>query len=220
MEKKQSPVDENKILQSSGLKYSYPGQKALELPDLSCEPAGKLLITGQSGSGKTTLLHLISGLLRIQQGDVKLLGESLKGMSQSALDRFRGRHIGLVFQQARFISSLRVIDNVCAAQYFGTGKSDRQEAMRLLEALGIQSKAQGYTQGLSGGERQRLSIARALASKPEVVMADEPTSSLDDVHAEAVYHLLSTECSSRGASLIVVSHDQRLKDKFQNVVSL
>jgi len=213
-------VENQPILKSSQLKYSYPGQPEISFPDFVCDRGGHLLITGNSGTGKTTLLHLLSGLLRVQKGDVEIAGKNLKDFSQAELDRFRGRHVGLVFQQPRFISSLSVIDNIAAAQYFGAGKSDRSAALGLLESLGIADKASKPTGELSGGERQRLAIARALAAKPAVVMADEPTSSLDDENAELVYNLLARESSDYNAALVVVSHDGRLKEKFQNRVEL
>jgi len=192
----------------------------MSFPEFSCARGGHLLITGNSGKGKTTLLHLLSGLLKVQEGSVEIAGKNLKNFSRAELDRFRGKHIGLVFQQPRFISSLSVIDNILAAQYFGMGKSERKAAFELLKSLGIESKAGNATGELSGGERQRLAIARALASKPAIVMADEPTSSLDDENAERVYSLLSHESAEYNAALVVVSHDSRLKAKFENKVSL
>jgi putative ABC transport system ATP-binding protein len=208
------------ILITRSLRYAYAGQPAIEFPNITCQREGRLLITGNSGRGKTTLLHLISGLLRVQFGEILLEGQNLAGLSQKELDLFRGRHIGLVFQQPRFIGALTVLDNVCAAQFFGKRKSDRMKATHLLGQLGIAQYASKSTGQLSGGERQRLAIACALASQPSVVMADEPTSSLDDQNAEAVYALISKECAMNGAALIVVSHDQRLKDKFENRVEL
>ena len=178
------------------------------------------MITGNSGSGKTTLLHLISGLLKIQKGEV-IIGESnLSQFNQKELDSFRGKNIGLVFQQPKFISSINVLANIQAAQFFGAGKVDKSVAMNLLNELGIGSKAQKNTNQLSGGERQRLAIARALAAKPKIVLADEPTSSLDDENAELVYELLHQEALKNHATLIVVTHDQRLKSKFENIVAL
>lgn len=178
------------------------------------------MITGNSGSGKTTLLHLLSGLLKIQDGKI-IIGESnLSEFNQKELDRFRGKNIGLVFQQPKFISSINVLANIQAAQFFGRGKVDKSAALTLLDELGIAEKAQKNTNQLSGGERQRLAIARALAAKPKIVLADEPTSSLDDENAELVYELLHQEALKNGATLIVVTHDQRLKSKFENIVAL
>lgn len=213
-------MENQPILKTSQLKYFYPGQPEISFPDFTCASGGHLLITGNSGTGKTTLLHLLSGLLRVQKGDVEIAGKNLSTFSQAELDRFRGRHVGLVFQQPRFISSLSVMDNIAAAQYFGSGSSNRPAALELLKSLGIAGKANKRTGELSGGERQRLAIARALASKPSIVMADEPTSSLDDENAELVYNLLARESADYNAALVVVSHDSRLKEKFENRVSL
>lgn len=192
----------------------------ISFPDFEVLNNERLLITGNSGTGKTTLLHLLSGLLRVQKGEIAIAGSRLGNMSQQKLDKFRGENIGLVFQQPKFIRALSVIENVLTAQYFGNGKVDSERALFLLSKLGIESMANKQTRHLSGGERQRLAIARALAAKPKILLADEPTSSLDDMNAEAVYNLLATESEENGASLIVVSHDQRLKGHFKNRVEL
>ena len=212
--------DNTPILSVNNLSYAYPNGSVIQFPDFSVNDQEDLLITGNSGSGKTTLLHLISGLLKIQKGEV-IIGESnLSQFNQKELDSFRGKNIGLVFQQPKFISSINVLANIQAAQFFGAGKVDKSVAMNLLNELGIGSKAQKNTNQLSGGERQRLAIARALAAKPKIVLADEPTSSLDDENAELVYELLHQEALKNHATLIVVTHDQRLKSKFENIVAL
>lgn len=202
------------------MRYSYTGQAELQFPDISCMRGNHLLLTGNSGVGKTTLLHLLSGLLHVQQGEVIIDGIRLGDLNQKKLDRFRGSHVGLVFQQPRFVSALSVVDNILAAQFFGTGTSSRPKAVTLLEELGIADKADKMTNYLSGGERQRLAIARALAAGPPLVFADEPTSSLDDANAEMVYELLVKEAALNAATLVVVSHDQRLKSRFQNQIAL
>jgi putative ABC transport system ATP-binding protein len=208
------------ILHTSSLSYNYPGQAGLHFPDISCMRGHHLLITGNSGVGKTTLLHLLSGLLHVQHGQVVIDGIRLGELNQKELDRFRGSHVGLVFQQPRFVSALSVVDNILAAQFFGTGSSSRTKAVVLLEELGIADKADKMTNHLSGGERQRLAIARALAAGPPLVFADEPTSSLDDANADMVYELLVKEAARNGATLVVVSHDQRLKSRFQYQIAL
>lgn len=192
----------------------------ISFPDFDVTENERLLITGNSGTGKTTLLHLLSGLLMVQKGEITISGSNLSTFSQQKLDRFRGRNIGLVFQQPKFIGALSVLENVLTAQYFGSGNVDSKRALSLLSKLGIEEKANKQTRHLSGGERQRLAIARALAAKPKILLADEPTSSLDDVNAEAVYNLLADESKENGANLIVVSHDQRLKANFKNKVNL
>ncbi len=209
-----------KMLQTEALTYQYPGQPPLLFPDILCAKGSHLLLTGNSGVGKTTLLHLLSGLLRVQDGDVVISGTSIKDLNQKELDKFRGSHIGLVFQQPRFVAALTALENILAAQYFGRGASDRSQALQLLDELGIAGKASKMTNHLSGGERQRLAIARAVAADPVVIFADEPTSSLDDTNASLVYELLVREAGLKGATLVVVSHDQRLKPKFTQHIDL
>lgn len=210
----------NSILSVNDLSYTYKNGSEIRFPDFNLNKGSDLLIIGNSGSGKTTLLHLLSGLLKIQKGSVNVGDVNLANLNQGQLDNFRGKNIGLIFQQPKFISSISVLENIKAAQFFGTGNVDVREASNLLTELGIGDKAKKSTNELSGGERQRLAIARALAAKPTLVLADEPTSSLDDVNAELVYELLRNEAIKNSATLIVVSHDQRLKSKFENIVAL
>ena len=208
------------ILSVNKLSYAYANGSVIRFPDFLVKHGEDLLITGNSGSGKTTLLHLLSGLLKVKDGEIIIGESSLSELNQKELDRFRGKNIGLVFQQPKFISSINVLANIQAAQYFGTGTVDKSAALTLLNELGITEKAKKNTNQLSGGERQRLAIARALAAKPKIVLADEPTSSLDDENAELVYELLHREAMKNGATLIVVTHDQRLKMKFENIIAL
>lgn len=210
---------EETILKVSDLSYSY-GSEILRFPDFVCDSKSHLLISGNSGVGKTTLLHLLSGIRHVQKGSVEILGSKLEEMNQSELDKFRGQNLGIIFQQPGFIKSLTAMENLLAAQYFGGKGGDKKKAVDLLAELGIPEKANEKTQALSGGERQRLAIARALACNPAILLADEPTSSLDDDNAETVYELLVSEADRNNALLVVVSHDQRLKSKFTNRVAL
>lgn len=179
-----------------------------------------MLITGRSGVGKTTLLHLLGGLRKVQEGHLLIKGEDLAQMSNKQRDAFRGRHIGFVLQQPLFIHSLNAMENVLSAQFFGMKRVDRSFAERLMTELGIASQKDKKTSEMSGGERQRLAIARALSTKPDLVLADEPTSSLDDDNALNVMKLLKREAESNGASLIIVTHDGRLKGHFENRIEL
>ncbi|MEM9051651.1 MAG: ATP-binding cassette domain-containing protein, partial [Bacteroidota bacterium] len=172
------------------------------------------------GVGKTTLLHLIGGLLSIPKGEIWISDVALSSLSNQERDTFRGNNIGFVLQQPHFIQSLTVLENVKAAQYFGKNEVNEDEAVRLLNELGIEKYKSKKTNQLSGGERQRLSIARALSISPAIVLADEPTSSLDDFNALKVYELLVKEADANDATLVVVTHDNRLKAKFKNRVEL
>lgn len=208
------------VLKTSELSYRYPEGEGLSFPDFNSRKGEHLLISGKSGVGKTTLLHLLGGLSSVQSGSIWVNNKEMSAMSKSERDAFRGKHIGFIFQQASFIQSLNVLENVLAAQYFGAKKVDRSFAMRLLSELGIENYAKKKTNELSGGERQRLSIARALSTSPDLVLADEPTSSLDDVNAMKVLDLMVSEAEQNGATLVVVTHDNRLKSKFENQVAL
>lgn len=192
----------------------------LSFPNLDCTKGGKLLLLGNSGCGKTTLLHLMCGLLRPRQGKIEVQGQDLAALKGKDLDRFRGEHFGIIFQQSHFIQSLSVLENL-AVPHFLLGQSfPKTKALELLESLGISHKAQAKPQALSVGEQQRASIARALIHQPSIVLADEPTSALDDDSTAAVISLLEEQCAFAGASLIVVTHDQRLKSRYNNRIEL
>jgi putative ABC transport system ATP-binding protein len=212
--------DSSHVLKTSDLSYVHQGSAKLAFPDIQCRRGEHLLITGKSGVGKTTLLHLLGGLRSVQEGKLWINGRELSAMSHKERDRFRGSHIGFVFQQPLFIQSVNALENVLAAQFFGTGSVDRPMAERLLGELRIAELGGKKTSELSGGERQHLAIARALATKPDLVLADEPTSSLDDENAGKVVELLLNEAESNGATLVIVTHDIRLKDHFQNRMAL
>ena len=214
-------MDEKSIvLRTSQLSHRYASDENLTFPDIVCRKGQHLLISGKSGVGKTTLLHLLGGLSSVQSGEIYIREQEMSAMTKSQRDAFRGKHIGFVFQQASFIQSLNVLENVMAAQYFGAKKVNATFAMDLLSELGIDNYAKKKTNELSGGERQRLAIARAMSTSPDLVLADEPTSSLDDVNAMKVLDLLISEAEKNGATLVIVTHDNRLKAKFQNQVEL
>jgi putative ABC transport system ATP-binding protein len=160
------------------------------------------------------------GLLHPQQGDVEVQGQKISALNGPALDRFRGKHFGIVFQQSHFIQSLSVMENLAIPHFLLGEKFPTSKAEELLSNLGIAHKAQAKPLALSVGEQQRASIARALIHQPSIVLADEPTSALDDASTAAVIGLLEEQCAQAGAALIVVTHDQRLKSRYSNRVEL
>lgn len=208
------------MIETSGLRFKYPGEEVLEFPDFSCRSREKLLITGPSGSGKTTLLHLLAGLRIPSSGDIIIQGKSIVSMSPSGRDRFRGQHIGIVFQQMHFVNSLSVLENILLQQYMAGINQDKERAEGLLHSLGLLHKKGQKIQNLSQGEQQRVAIARALINKPAILLADEPTSSLDDLNSKRVIQLLEQMAEQENAALLVVTHDQRLKDYIPNQISL
>ncbi|MCB0647249.1 MAG: ATP-binding cassette domain-containing protein [Saprospiraceae bacterium] len=200
--------------------YRYKGGQQLSFPDLTISKGETCLVIGESGVGKTTCLHLMAGLMKSDAGDVVINGTRINGLSQSAMDHFRGQNIGVIFQQNHFISSLNVIDNVLMSQYLGGVKRDEAFGLELLKRLGMSHKATKKTNALSQGERQRVSIARALAARPSIILADEPTSALDDSNTTEVFRLLKDQADFLGSSLVIVTHDTRLKDLIPHQIEL
>ncbi|WP_221389815.1 ABC transporter ATP-binding protein [Dyadobacter sp. NIV53] len=205
---------------SKNLKFSYSSQKHFNFPDIHCGDKETLLILGQSGKGKTTLLHLLALLLRPESGEIHIAGNEITTLSSSAITQIRAKNIGIIFQRPHFTGSLSVIDNILLPNYFSGQKQDKEKAQYLAEELGFADHLAKNTNQLSQGEQQRVSIARALMNNPNVILADEPTSSLDDNNCRKVIELLKKQSALIGASLVVVTHDQRLKDEFANQVFL
>ncbi|WNJ19224.1 ATP-binding cassette domain-containing protein [Pontibacter sp. G13] len=191
-----------------------------QFPDIQCPSGESLLILGQSGKGKTTLLHLLAGLLRPSAGEILIGQQNLSSLSLKRLDAFRGKNIGIVFQRAHFVQGMTVAGNLKLAQYLAGLPTDMGRIEEVLDRLGILSKLHQPTQRLSLGEQQRVAIARAVLNRPEVLLADEPTSSLDDYHTEEVVKLLEEQAQDAGASLVIVTHDNRLKSRFSRSVLL
>jgi ABC-type lipoprotein export system ATPase subunit len=208
------------MIYTKDLKFSFNEKTAFAFPNISNEASQTLLITGNSGKGKTTLLHLLGGLLRPKSGSISIEDTSISSLSEKELDRFRGRNIGLVLQQSHFVASLNVLENVVLASWLATGKKATEKAKSLLKQLDLEDQMYKLPSNLSVGQQQRVSIARALINEPKLLLADEPTSSLDDENAFKVADLLAKLSKEYNAALIIVTHDQRLKDKFSNQLNL
>lgn len=206
------------LINSENLQFSYDKSTVFTYPDISCGPAKVLLIMGGSGVGKTTLLHLLAGLLSPTSGSVWILGKDICKMKGSELDRFRAKNIGLVFQSHHFIDSLNVLENVLLAAYLAGEKQDVGKAIHYLDKLGIADKANAKLYRLSQGQRQRVAIARALMNEPKVILADEPSSGLDDKNTYQMAELLESQAVDIGAALLIVTHDRRLTERFQDLV--
>jgi lipoprotein-releasing system ATP-binding protein len=209
-----------KMISSQDLYFSYSANKKFTFPDLYCNDNETLLILGQSGKGKTTLLHLLALLLKPESGKIVIENKPVTDRSASQMASVRAKKIGIIYQRAHFVSALSVMDNILMPNYLAGQKQDREKAAYLAEQLGFADHLTKKTNQLSQGEQQRVSIARALMNNPNVLLADEPTSSLDDANCQKVISLLKTQSSVIGASLVVVTHDQRLKDEFSNQVFL
>lgn len=182
--------------------------------DLTMGVRESLALMGESGSGKSTLLHLIAGLDRADQGRVMIDGMPLDGRSEAALARWRREDIGLVFQQYNLLSSLDVAANL-AFQARLAKRHDPRWTAHLVQRLGLGALLDRYPEQLSGGQQQRVAIGRALASKPPLLLADEPTGSLDEASSDEVLALLLQLVDEAGSSVLMVTHSQRLASRLQ-----
>lgn len=208
------------MISTSNLQFAYPGQPAISYPDIHCAKNEHALILGPSGTGKTTLLHLLGGILNPTAGRINIGGTSIQDLRGQALDAFRGQHIGIIFQKPHFIRSLTALENLLMTQSLAEGKSDLTDAMKMLKELGIGGKANAYAHTMSIGEQQRLAIARALINRPDIILADEPSSALDDHNCEQMIRLLLNVANEHQANLLVVTHDSRIKSMISRHITL
>ena len=204
------------MISTRALCYSYDGIRQLYYPDLDAAAGETLLVTGMSGSGKSTLLHLLGALLYPSSGTVLLNGTEITALKAAKADRFRKENIGIVFQKAHFIKALSVKDNLLLAAH-GVNKNN---ADRLMQELGIANLKHRLPATLSQGEQQRAAVARALMNRPSLLLADEPTSNLNDHNASQVIRLLQHQAMAVGAALIIITHDFRLKQIISKSIHL
>ncbi|WP_016836290.1 ABC transporter ATP-binding protein [Herbaspirillum lusitanum] len=212
--------------------FTWPGQKTptLALDRFEVQAREQVFVSGPSGSGKSTLLALIGGISSAQAGSVAILGQPLEALPASRRDRFRVDHIGFIFQQFNLIPYLSILDNVLLPCQFSAYRKQRAlqqganltaAAQALLAALDLApSLWQRPVTQLSIGQQQRVAAARALIGRPEIIVADEPTSALDSDRQQAFLNLIRHECEQAGASLVFVSHDQRLAERFDRCIAL
>jgi len=209
------------MLVSKDLSYRYQGASSgLSFPDLQINQGEHTLILGPSGCGKTTLLHLLAGLRSPSSGSVQILDTDITRLSTDKLDHFRGQHIGMIFQVPHFMRALNVNENIAIAQSLAGQSVSQGSIDDRLKDLNLADKKNKKTHELSVGEQQRVAIIRAVINQPKIIFADEPTSALDDHNTDQVIDLLKSQADQCNATLIVVTHDQRLKDNFTNRIEL
>ncbi len=208
------------MLSIKSLSFEYDSYNRFEFPDLQVGKREDLLVLGESGIGKTTLLYLIAGLLKPKTGKILIDDMDITRLSGKQLDGFRGSTIGIVFQRPHFIHALSLGENLALIQYLGKKTADPHRIKRVLDSLGLLSKYHVKPHLLSQGEQQRVAIALAVVNKPKLILADEPTSALDDKNCIKVIELLKSQTGGNNASLIIITHDQRLKSEFNDSVSL
>ena len=206
------------MLQTKDLHINY-SEKSISFPNIDLKSADQLLITGRSGSGKTSFLNALGGLQTPSKGSVKIDNVDLYALSQRDLDQFRGTNIGFVFQRSHFISSLDVISNLKFSQYL-VRNEDEKLIYNLLDKVGLLDRKKARIFELSEGEKQRISIVRSVVNSPKLILADEPTSALDDESCENILELIRSFSQENKSKLIIVTHDQRLKNKFEDKLDL
>ena len=208
------------MVRIDNLSYRHNETNVLNFSNRVFEPDAHTLILGQSGSGKTTLLHLLGGLLRPTAGSIVIGDIEIHNLKPAQLDHFRGKNIGFVFQTPHLIQDMNVEENLFLAQYLAGLPKDRNRVKEVLEKLNLSAKSKSRVYALSEGQAQRVVLARAILNRPQLILADEPTSSLDDKHCDRVINLLLEQAQAHGACLIIATHDQRLKNKITHQMDL
>lgn len=198
------------------LRFDHGERTIVDISRCQLAIGQSMAVIGPSGCGKTTFLHLLAGLLRPRSGVIRILDRDLSQLRGSHLDRFRGRHLGLVFQRLHLLPALTVHENVLLAQRLARVPMDPTRVEALFDRLNLTGLERHRPSMLSQGQAQRVAIARALAHRPALLMADEPTSALDDRHAEQALALLRESARAAGAALLVVTHDQRVRGRLQH----
>jgi len=209
------------LLDVSQLKKSFVTPGGTEHPVVDVEnfalgEAAQLALQGESGSGKTTFLHLIAGILKPDSGRIVLAGREMSALGEPARDRLRATAIGYIFQTFNLLQGYTCLENVLLGMSFGPG-ADRAFAEALLKRVGLSDRLNHYPRQLSTGQQQRAAVARALANKPKLVLADEPTGNLDHKNAREALALVREACRENGAALLLVSHDREVLGQFENV---
>ena len=198
------------MIRTEQLSYRYPDGIALHFPDVNVPQGGVLLLRGPSGAGKSTWLALVAGLLRASSGQVTVAGQHLNALKNIAADAWRARAIGFLPQKLHLSEALTVAGNLVLAQWAAGVPENQQAIAQVLDALGIFDLAQRKPSQLSGGQAQRVALARAVLMQPQVILADEPTASLDDAAADAALALLQSHAQRCQATLVIATHDARV----------
>ena len=192
----------------------------LDIAEFQIARGEQVAMIGQSGGGKTTLLHLIAGLLSPDQGSIQIDGIETNGLSEQGRDRFRAETIGYVFQTFNLLPAFTAIENVRLGMAFGSGKHQHARAAELLVRVGLQDRFNYRPSQLSVGQQQRVAIARSLAGRPKLLLADEPTANVDPSSAESVLELIRDTCREEEISLLTVTHDMQIASRFDRIEKL
>lgn len=219
-----APLDSEFAIRAEGIEMIFPSGdqslKVLKGIDLTIKMGDIQLLMGPSGSGKTTLLSILGGILTPTAGQVFLLGQEITELPRRELARFRLHNIGFIFQGFNLFPALTAAENIEAALNLKgcKGRDARKQALKLLEQVGLADKSQSLPNDLSGGQKQRIAIARSLAGKPRLILADEPTAALDSQRGRAIIELLRSLAKEEGCTVVMVTHDSRIMDIADRVV--
>jgi len=216
--------DTEELLQVRDLQKTFVApdgarHRIVDVPEFSLKNRDQVALAGESGSGKTTFLHLIAGILKPDSGTIKIAGEEMSALSKPQRDRLRATTIGYIFQTFNLLQGYTCLENVLLGMSFGPG-ADRAFAGAMLERVGLGHRLKHYPRQLSTGQQQRVAVARALANRPKLVLADEPTGNLDHKNAGESLALIRTACQENGTALLLVSHDRDVLTQFETVQSL
>lgn len=212
------------LLEISGLKKAFLApdgtrHTVIDVPQFALEERAQVALSGTSGLGKTTFLHLIAGILKPDAGRISLAGREVSALSESARDRVRAMSIGYIFQTFNLLPAFTCLENVLLGMSFGPG-ADRGFAEALLRRVGLGDRLRHYPRQLSTGQQQRVAVARALANRPKLVLADEPTGNLDEATADRVFDQFLKLVRGEGSAALVATHNERLADAMDRVVRL
>ena len=197
-------------------------QPVLHIPSKEIVKGEQVALVGESGSGKTTLLNLLSGLLVADSGEIEVAGEILTNLSEHQRDSFRAKNCGCVFQSFHLLDGFSAKENVELGACFARKKNNdnKSAALKLLAAVGLSHRVGHYPSQLSAGQQARVALARALVNKPQVILADEPTGSLDASNRDAVLELLTTTCRDNEITLVCVTHDDGVAARMDRIVRM
>jgi ABC-type lipoprotein export system ATPase subunit len=213
------------MLMLDGVKKSFvePGGgilPILDVPQFHVEAGEQMVLVGRSGSGKTTLLHLIAGISRPDTGAIRIDGVNIVQLPEAGRDRFRADKLGYVFQTFNLLPGFTALENVLLGMSFATGRAKPDRAKHLLDRVGLGQRIHHKPAQLSVGEQQRVAVARALANKPKLLLADEPTANIDTRHQQQVVDLIRQTCREENVALVLVTHTPDVAGQFQRVENL
>ncbi len=208
------------MLKTESIIFTYDGLFKFNFPDIQLTEGGSLLVLGDSGVGKTTFIQILAGLLKPTSGQIQLGSTNYNKLSSKEMDQFRGKHIGMIFQKPHFVRNLNILDNLLLSLYLSKNKQDEKRVVQLLNEIGLGDKLESMPDDLSQGEQQRASIALAVIKQPDLILADEPTSSLDDANCQKIITLLKEQADKNKSKLIIITHDNRIKTQFNKSITL